>query len=80
MQTPGEVAAMLRLNALVGVCGVPGRQILGRGRLMAEGDYVVGRWEGGGTHTGPASSDFLIGPGPRASCREIGSPGQPYAV
>ena len=31
MQTPGEVAAMLRLNALVGVCGVPGRQILGRG-------------------------------------------------
>lgn len=29
--------------------------------LIAEGDYVVGRWEGGGTHTGPAFSDFLIG-------------------
>jgi SnoaL-like polyketide cyclase len=22
--------------------------------LIAEGDYVVGRWKGGGTHTGPA--------------------------
>jgi predicted ester cyclase len=29
--------------------------------LIAEGDYVVGQWEGGGTHTGPAFSDFLIG-------------------
>jgi predicted ester cyclase len=28
---------------------------------IAEGDYVVGRWEGGGTHTGPAFDDFLIG-------------------
>src|SRR5215475_10037597 len=29
--------------------------------LIAEGDYVVGQWEGGGTHTGPAFSDFLMG-------------------
>jgi predicted ester cyclase len=29
--------------------------------LIAEGDYVVGRWAGGGTHTGPAFSDFLAG-------------------
>jgi predicted ester cyclase len=29
--------------------------------LIAEGDYVVGQWEGGGTHTGPAFSDFLNG-------------------
>jgi predicted ester cyclase len=29
--------------------------------LIAEGDLVVGRWEGGGTHTGPAFSDFLVG-------------------
>ena len=29
--------------------------------LIAEGDYVVGRWEGGGTHTGPAFDDFLVG-------------------
>lgn len=25
--------------------------------LIAEGDYVVGQWEGGGTHTGPAFAD-----------------------
>src|SRR3954447_16999919 len=30
----------------------------GTADLIAEGDYVVGRWEGGGTHTGPAFSDF----------------------
>jgi hypothetical protein len=29
--------------------------------LIAEGDCVVGRWAGGGTHTGPAFSDFLAG-------------------
>jgi predicted ester cyclase len=29
--------------------------------LIAEDDYVVGRWAGGGTHTGPAFSDFLAG-------------------
>ena len=33
----------------------------GAADLIAEGDYVVGRWEGGGTHTGPAFNDFLIG-------------------
>jgi predicted ester cyclase len=39
--------------------------------LIAEGDYVVGRWEGGGTHTGPAFSDFLIGSLPAASGRKM---------
>ena len=29
--------------------------------LIAEGDYVVGQWEGGGTHIGPAFDDFLMG-------------------
>lgn len=33
----------------------------GAADLIAEGDYVVGRWIGGGTHTGPAFSDFLAG-------------------
>jgi predicted ester cyclase len=31
------------------------------GELIAEGDYVVGRWEGGGTHTGPAFGDLPVG-------------------
>ena len=39
----------------------------GAADLIAEGDYVVGRWEGGGTHTGPAFSDFLIGSLPAAT-------------
>ena len=40
--------------------------------LIAEGDYVVGRWEGGGTHTGPAFGDFLIGGSlPAASGRKM---------
>src|SRR5215467_8249227 len=39
--------------------------------LIAEGDYVVGRWEGGGTHTGPAFDDFLAGGLPAATGREM---------
>lgn len=29
--------------------------------LIAEGDYVVGQWKGGGTHTGPAFDDLPVG-------------------
>jgi predicted ester cyclase len=43
----------------------------GTADLIAEGDYVVGRWEGGGTHTGPAFSDFLIGSPPAATGRKM---------
>ena len=43
----------------------------GTADLIAEGDYVVGRWEGGGTHTGAAFSDFLIGSLPAASGRKM---------
>src|ERR1022692_1151760 len=43
----------------------------GAADLIAEGDYVVGRWAGGGTHTGPAFSDFLIGSLPAASGRKM---------
>jgi predicted ester cyclase len=39
--------------------------------LIAEGDYVVGQWEGGGTHTGPAFSDFLVGSLPAATGRRM---------
>jgi predicted ester cyclase len=39
----------------------PDLSFAGAADLIAEGDYVVGRWEGGGTHTGSAFSDFLIG-------------------
>ena len=39
----------------------PDLNFWGAAELIAEGDYVVGRWEGGGTHTGPAFDDFLVG-------------------
>jgi predicted ester cyclase len=39
--------------------------------LIAEGDYVVGQWEGGGSHTGPAFKDFLIGALPAATGRKM---------
>ncbi len=43
----------------------------GAADLIAEGDYVVGRWKGGGTHTGPAFSDFLVGSLPAATGRKM---------
>jgi predicted ester cyclase len=49
----------------------PDLNFWGTAELIAEGDYVVGRWEGGGTHTGPAFSDFLIGSLPEASGRKM---------
>jgi predicted ester cyclase len=39
--------------------------------LIAEGDYVVGQWEGGGTHTGAAFTDFRAGSLPAASGRKM---------
>src|SRR5882757_4267733 len=33
----------------------------GTAELIAEGDYVVGQWEGGGTQTGEAFDDMPIG-------------------
>jgi predicted ester cyclase len=49
----------------------PDLSFSGTADLIAEGDYVVGRWEGGGTHTGPAFTDFLAGTLPAASGRKM---------
>jgi predicted ester cyclase len=49
----------------------PDLHFWGAADLIAEGDYVVGRWQGGGTHTGPAFSDFLIGSLPAATGRKM---------
>jgi len=49
----------------------PDLNFSGAADLIAEGDYVVGRWEGGGTHTGPAFSDFLAGSLPAATGRKM---------
>jgi predicted ester cyclase len=49
----------------------PDLNFWGTADLIAEGDYVVGRWEGGGTHTGPKFSDFLAGSLPAATGRKM---------
>ena len=49
----------------------PDLNFWGTAELIAEGDYVVGRWEGGGTHTGAAFSDFLMGSLPAATGRTM---------
>jgi predicted ester cyclase len=49
----------------------PDLKFWGTADLIAEGDYVVGQWEGGGTHTGPAFGDFLAGGMPAKSGRKM---------
>lgn len=49
----------------------PDLNFWGTASLIAEGDYVVGQWEGGGTHSGPAFGDFLAGSLPAASGRQM---------
>jgi predicted ester cyclase len=39
----------------------PDLNFWGTAALIAEGDYVVGQWEGGGTQTGDAFDDMPIG-------------------
>jgi hypothetical protein len=53
--------------------GVPDLSFAGTADLIVEGDFVVGRREGGGTDTGPAFGDFLAGALPAGSGRRIGS-------
>jgi predicted ester cyclase len=49
----------------------PNLNFWGTADLIAEGDYVVGQWEGGGTHTGPAFKDFLAGDLPANTGRKM---------
>ena len=42
--------------------------------LIAEGDYVVGQWIGGGTQTGDAFDDMPIGSLPAGRARRCVSP------
>jgi predicted ester cyclase len=49
----------------------PDLNFWGTADLIAEGDYVVGQWEGGGTHSGPAFNDFLMDSLPAATGRKM---------
>jgi predicted ester cyclase len=39
--------------------------------LLADGEYVIARWVGGGTHTGTAFSDWPVGTLPAATGRKM---------
>jgi predicted ester cyclase len=39
--------------------------------LIAESEYVVGQWKGGGTHTGPAFDDLPVGSLPADSGKRM---------
>lgn len=49
----------------------PDLNFWGTADLIAEGDYVVDQWEGGGTHTGGAFSDFLAGSLPASTGKKM---------
>jgi predicted ester cyclase len=49
----------------------PDLNFWGTADLIAEGEYVVAQWEGGGTHTGPAFTDLRIGSLQPASGRKM---------
>jgi len=49
----------------------PDLNFWGTADLIAEGDYVVGRWKGGGTHIGSAFNDFRVGSLPENSGRKM---------
>ena len=49
----------------------PDLNFWGTADLIAEGEYVVGQWEGGGTHTGSAFSDLPVGVLPEGSGKKM---------
>ena len=49
----------------------PDLNFWGTADLLAEGDYVVGQWEGGGTHTGAAFDDMPVGALPANTGRKM---------
>lgn len=49
----------------------PDLNFWGVGDPIAEGDFVAARWDGGGTHSGPAFSALPVGSLPAASGRQM---------
>jgi len=58
----------------------PNLNFWGAADLIAEGDYVVGRWEGGGTHTGPPSATSCSAPCRRHLAEQCGSRARPCSA
>jgi predicted ester cyclase len=49
----------------------PDLNFWGTAELLGQGDYVVGQWEGGGTHTGPAFDDLPLGSLPASTGKRM---------
>jgi predicted ester cyclase len=61
LHSPCRGRDQVREFATVFRAAFPDLNFWGTAELIAEGDYVVGQWEGGGTHTGGAFDDLPIG-------------------
>jgi predicted ester cyclase len=61
MHSPRRGRDEVRVFATEFRAAFPDLAFSGTADLVAEGDYVVGQWEGGGTHSGPAFADLPVG-------------------
>ncbi|MGH7749915.1 MAG: ester cyclase, partial [Candidatus Dormibacteria bacterium] len=61
LHAPGRGRDPVRAFATSFRAAFPDLSFGGTAELIAEGDYVVGQWEGGGTQTGQAFDDMPIG-------------------
>jgi predicted ester cyclase len=61
LHAPGRGRDEVREFATKFRAAFPDLNFWGTAELIAEGDYVVGQWEGGGTQTGDAFDDMPVG-------------------
>jgi predicted ester cyclase len=61
LHTPCRGRDQVRAFATTFRQAFPDLHFWGTADLLGESDYVIGQWEGGGTHTGPAFSDLPLG-------------------
>ncbi len=71
MHAPRRGRADVKTFATTFRAAFPDLKFWGTADLIAEGDYVVGQWEGGGTHTGDAFSDLPVGSLPAGSGQQM---------
>lgn len=71
MHAPCRGRAQVRDFATKFRAAFPDLGFEGTADLIAEGDYVVGQWKGGGTQTGDAFDDFPVGSLPAGTGKKM---------
>jgi len=71
LHAPRRGRADVKVFATTFRAAFPDLKFWSTAELIAEGDYVVGQWEGGGTHTGGAFSDLPVGSLPAGSGKQM---------